>query len=126
MNEKMTYGKALAFVLDNCNGLPEEVVEKLEALREQTSKTHTSTNKPTKAQVENVELANKLYELMLTRADEKHTVSEWMNLDETFGALANQKVSALMRMLEKEGKVAKTSEKRKSYFEAKAVEDEGD
>ena len=119
MNEqKMTYVRALSYVLTNCNDLPEDVVEKLEALREQTSKSHTSTSKPTKAQEENIQLANKLYKLMLVHANEKHTVSEWMNLDETFGALANQKVSALMRILEKEGKIVKTSEKRKSYFEA--------
>lgn len=124
--QKMTYTRALTYVLENCN-LPDDVGEKLEALRAQTSKSHTSASKPTKAQVENVELANQLYELMLMEGG-SHTVSEWIAISgsESMRSLTNQKVSALMRMLEKEGKVAKTSEKRKSYFEAKAVEDEGD
>ena len=113
---KMTYVKALNYVLENCT-LPEDVTERLEALRAQTEKRHTSDGKPTKAQTENTELANQLYELMLAKTG-KRTVSEWMNLDETFGDMSNQKVSALMRILEKAGKVLKTAEKRKSYFEA--------
>lgn len=118
MNEqKMTYAKALAFVLETYTDMPVDVTEKLEALREQTSKSHTSTSKPSKVQAENAELANQLYALMLERTG-KHTISEWMNLNETFGNMSNQKVSALMRMLEKSGKVVKSTEKRKSYFEA--------
>lgn len=128
MNEqKMTYARALSYVLDNCNNLPTDVIEKLEALRTQTEKRHSSDNKPTKKQEENTELANELYELMLMEGGSR-TVSEWIAISgsESMRSLTNQKVSALMRMLEKEGKVVKTSEKRKSYFEARAVEEEGD
>ena len=126
MNEKMTYVRALSYVLDNCNDLPTDVIEKLEALRTQTEKRHSSDSKPTKKQEENTELANQLYELMLMEGG-NHTVSEWIAISssETVRSLTNQKVSALMRILEREGKVAKTSEKRKSYFEARAVEEEG-
>ena len=127
MNEKMTYVRALSYVLDNYNDLPADVVEKLEALHTQTEKRHSSDGKPTKKQEENTELANQLYELMLMEGG-NHTVSEWIAVSnsETVRSLTNQKVSALMRILEREGKVVKTSEKRKSYFEAKAVEEEGD
>lgn len=127
MNEKMTYMRALSYVLDNCNDLPIDVIEKLEALRTQTEKRHSSDNKPTKKQEENTALANQLYELMLIKGG-NHTVSEWIAISgsETVRSLTNQKVSALMRILEREGKVAKTSEKRKSYFEAIEVEEEGD
>ena len=120
MNEKMTYVRALSYVLDNCNDLPTDVIEKLEALRTQTEKRHSSDSKPTKKQEENTELANQLYELML-REGGNHTVSEWIAISgsETVRSLTNQKVSALMRILEREGKVVKTSEKRKSYFEAR-------
>ena len=120
MNEqKMTYVRALSYVLDNYNDLPTDVIEKLEALRTQTEKRHSSDNKPTKKQEENTELANQLYELMLTQGG-SHTVSEWIAISdsETMRSCSNQKVSALMRMLEKSGKVAKSTEKRKSYFEA--------
>lgn len=118
----VSYSQALTYILENVKNLPEPVSEKLEALRTQISK-----KKPTKQQTANVELANELYELMLMEGG-SHTVSEWIAISgsESMRSLTNQKVSALMRMLEKEGKVAKTSEKRKSYFEAKAVEDEGD
>lgn len=127
MNEKMTYMRALSYVLDNCNDLPIDVIEKLEALRARTEKRHSSDSKPTKKQEENTELANQLYELMLMEGG-NHTVSEWIAISgsETVRSLTNQKVSALMRILEREGKVAKTSEKRKSYFEAIEVEEEGD
>ena len=127
MNEKMTYVRALSYVLDNYNDLPADVVEKLEALRTQTEKRHSSDGKPTKKQEENTELANQLYELMLMEGG-NHTVSEWIAVSnsETVRSLTNQKVSALMRILEREGKVVKTSEKRKSYFEARAIEEEGD
>lgn len=127
MNEKMTYMRALSYVLDNCNDLPIDVIEKLEALRTQTEKRHSSDNKPTKKQEENTALANQLYELMLIKGG-NHTVSEWIAISgsETVRSLTNQKVSALMRILEREGKVAKTSEKRKSYFEAIEVEEKGD
>lgn len=120
MNEKMTYARALSYVLDNCNDLPTDVIEKLEALRTQTEKRHSSDSKPTKKQEENTELANQLYELMLMEGG-NHTVSEWIAVSnsETVRSLTNQKVSALMRILEREGKVVKTSEKRKSYFEAR-------
>ena len=124
MNEKMTYARALSYVLDNCNDLPTDVIEKLEALRTQTEKRHSSDSKPTKKQEENTELANQLYELMLMKGG-NHTVSEWIAVSnsKTVRSLTNQKVSALMRILEREGKVVKTSEKRKSYFEAR---EEGD
>ena len=119
---KMTYVRALSYVLENYTNMPEDVTEKLSALREQTEKRH-SDSKPTKAQTENAELANQLYELMLSK-NGKRTVSEWMAQDEMFGNMSNQKVSAIMRILEKSGKVVKSAEKRKSYFEA-VPEDEG-
>ena len=126
MNEKMTYARALSYVLDNCNDLPTDVIEKLEALRTQTEKRHSSDSKPTKKQEENTELANQLYELMLMKGgNHLDSVSEWIAVSnsKTVRSLTNQKVSALMRILEREGKVVKTSEKRKSYFEAR---EEGD
>lgn len=110
----VSYSQALTYILDNVKDLPEPVSEKLEALRTQISK-----KKPTKQQTANVELVNELYEMMLMEGG-NHTISEWIAISgsESMRSLTNQKVSALMRMLEKEGKVAKTSEKRKSYFEA--------
>lgn len=116
-NEKMTYVRALSYVLETYTDMPTDVAEKLEALKAQTEKRHSSSDKPTKAQTENAELANRLYELMLSKTG-KYTVSEWMSFGEPFSEMSNQKVSALMRALEKSGKVLKSAEKRKSYFEA--------
>lgn len=112
---KMTYVNALSYVLEKCE-MPADVREKLDALKEQQVKRNSSdSGKPTKKQAENVALADALFEVM-KRVNKPCTVSEYMAQDETFGAMTNQKVSALMRVLESSGKVVKTTEKRKSYF----------
>lgn len=116
--EKMTYVRALSYVLSNCADLPTEVAEKLEALRAQTEKRNTADNKkPSKTQQANIDLSASLLSLMASTG-ENLTVSDWMAKGEPFASMSNQKVSALMRILENDGKVAKSTEKRKSYFKA--------
>lgn len=114
----VSYSQALTYILENVTDLPEPVREKLEMLHTQITK-----KKPTKKQEANVELANQLYALMLEKTG-RHTVTEWMAFGEPFSEISNQKVSALMRVLEKAGKVVKSAEKRKSYFEAVLVSEE--
>ena len=115
--EKMTYVRALSYVLTNCHDLPTDVVEKLESLRSQTEKRNSADKKPSKVQQENIDLSASLLALMVS-SGESLTVSDWMAKGEPFASMSNQKVSALMRILETDGKVAKTTEKRKSYFKA--------
>ena len=115
--EKMTYVRALSYVLTNCHDLPTDVTEKLESLRSQTEKRNSTDKKPSKVQQANIDLSASLLALMVS-SGESLTVSDWMAKGEQFASMSNQKVSALMRILESDGKVAKTTEKRKSYFKA--------
>ena len=116
MTNKMTYVDALNLVLTGAV-LTDEATEKLEALREQLVKRNSSKNdKPSKKQAENLASAEHLADVM-KQVGKPSTVSEYMAVDpEGLGAMSNQKVSALMRVLESAGRVEKTTEKRKSYF----------
>lgn len=114
MTNKMTYVDALNTVLSGAT-MTEEVAEKLFALRDQLMK-RNSSDKPSKKQAENASLAENLANTM--RAFGKPaTITELMQANpEAFEGMSNQKVSALMRVLENSGRVEKTTEKRKSYF----------
>ena len=112
---KYTYIDALNEVLAN-ETISEQAREKLTALRDQQVKRNASdSGKPSKKQAENLDLAEELLNVM-KRVGKPSTVSEYMKEDEKFASMSNQKVSALMRMLENSGKVVKIPEKRKSYF----------
>lgn len=112
---KYTYIDALNEVLANTT-ISEQAREKLTALRDQQVKRNASdSGKPSKKQAENADLAVELLEVM-KRVNKPSTVSEYMNESEKFGEMNNQKVSAIMRILVKSGKVKKIEEKRKSYF----------
>ena len=114
---KITYIDALNLVL-NGETLTPEAVEKLEALREQLVKRNAAkTDKPSKKQAENAELIVQLTEVMKPITNPA-TVSEIMATDpDGIGRLSNQKISALLKILEKEGKVIRSIDKRKAYFQ---------
>lgn len=112
MANKMTYVDALNIALTA--DLPEEVKEKLTALRDQTAKRNSAENrKPTKAQVANEGL--KAVVLNALTAD-PCTVSELMTRDPELSALSNQKVSALVNALVREGAAVKVPDKRVNRF----------
>lgn len=111
-NSKMTYVAALTYVLTNCE-LPEDVAERLTNLKVQTEKRNSAERKPTKAQLENANLADVVAEV-LTSAAKPMTITEIMAADERLASLSNQKVSAIVRGMG--DRVAKTTDKRKSYF----------
>lgn len=117
MNTKMTYVDALNTVLSG-GEMTEEVAEKLFILRDQLIKRNsTKGDKPTKKQAENAELIIQLTEAMKPITNPA-TVSEIMATDpDGIGRLSNQKISALLKILEKEGKVVRTIDKRKAYFQ---------
>lgn len=118
-SEKMTYVRALSYVLTSCE-MPVEVYDKLCDLRDQTEKRNSAkSGKPTAKQRESADLAETLYAFMCADTG-AHTVSEWMAMGEPFASMSNQKVSALMRALVSDNKVEKTVDKRKSYFKALA------
>lgn len=113
---KMTYVAALTYALENLTDAPADVVEKLTALRDQTTKRNASaTAKPTAKQVENEGVKQTILDLLTERG--KMTVSELMEADATMGAMTNQRVSALVRQLLLAGKVERIEDKRKAYFQ---------
>lgn len=110
---KMTYVAALNYVLTNVADLPADVTERLTALRDQTEKRNSADRKPTKKQTE----AEGLKEIVLEALSaECVTVSELMAKDERLSELSNQKVSALVNALVRDGKAIKVPDGRKSTF----------
>ena len=75
--------------------------------------------KPTKTQEENEVLKGVILD---TLTNEGVTVTDLQAKDETLSGLSNQRVSALLRQLVVEGKVAKVVDKKKSYFSLAVAE----
>ena len=74
-----------------------------------------NSSKMTKTQEENIAIKAILAEVVGTFA-EGATVSEILKSDDRLADFSNQKVSALLRQLVDEGKVVKTTDKKKSIF----------
>lgn len=119
MMEKMTYVMALDAAV-NCVALSPEVREKLAALKTQQEKRNSGEKKPTKTQRENVTLREQVVEVMAA-LDKPMTVTELMAAEGMVDAdgkrFSNQKMTSLLRSLVSEGKVVRTEEKHKAYFE---------
>lgn len=75
--------------------------------------------KPTKTQEENEVLKGVILNAL---TEEGVTVSELQAKDETLSGLSNQRVSALLRQMIADGKVAKVVDKKKSYFSLAVAE----
>lgn len=75
--------------------------------------------KPTKTQEENEVLKGVILD---TLTNEGVTVTDLQAKDETLSGLSNQRVSALLRQLVTDGKVAKVVDKKKSYFSLAVAE----
>lgn len=112
--EKLTYVDALTVAID-CTALPEDVREKLDALRAQQMKRNSADKKPTKTQQANEVLKASLLEILQV-AGKPLTVSEILQMANHPALTSNQKVAALLRLMKDEGSVVRTEEKRKAYF----------
>lgn len=122
MEKKITYAQALNTVLKNENiVLASDVREKLEALLASVSK-KSSERKETTQQVENAEMVERIYQEM----EENRTYSIAELLKELpvvadFNAkheneMSTQRMANLLRTLVENGKVIKTTEKRRVYY----------
>jgi len=113
--EKLTYVVALNTAIATLSADPAmtDVVEKLTALRDAQVKRNSADRKPTKTQQANDLLKDKV--LAVLTADPA-TVTEIMTRDPELTALSNQKVSALINALVRDGKVLKIPDGRKSTF----------
>lgn len=108
--DKMTNIKALTFILDNVDGLPDEVTEKLIKMRESYEKKSTS-RKPTAAQVANVELSERVLDFLTTMES-----VQAKDLVKPLDLSSSQKASSLLNTLVKEGKVFKATVKGNTLF----------
>lgn len=122
MEKKITYAQALNTVLKNKNiVLASDVREKLEALLASVSK-KSSERKETAQQVENAEMVERIYQEM----EENRTYSIAELLKELpvvadFNAkheneMSTQRMANLLRTLVENGKIIKTTEKRRVYY----------
>lgn len=109
---KMTYVAALEYVLTNCADLPDEVSDKLTALRDaQVKRNATKSDKPTKAQVANMGVKDDILSFLSGKSGVRcgEIAAE---LD-----ISSQKCAALLTQLVKDAKVVKfEGEKRVSLF----------
>lgn len=110
---KMTNVKALDFVLTNCE-VPQDVADKLMAMKASFEKKATADRKPTPTQVENQ--GHKEAILSLLADGNQYTVSDLMKQIPALSDLSNQRVSAIVRQLTISGEVVRIEDKRKAYF----------
>lgn len=108
---KMTYAEALrsaiAVVTD------EQVHDRLIDLLTSIEKRNSGERKPTKTQVANEGLKGVVLSALTS---DPCTVSELMTRSDELSALSNQKVSALVNALVREGRVIKVPDGRKTTF----------
>lgn len=75
----------------------------------------SANKKPTKVQEQNVVLKNKIVDVLGT-FENGATASEVLSADDAFAGLSNQKISALLNALVKDGDVVKSTDTKKSIF----------
>ena len=114
-NEKMTYGKAVAYVLENCE-IPAEVKEKLEGLAGSLAKKNGTAKKPTKTQQENEVHKENILNFLRSNPEEGFTCDSIRKAVDSLAEASNQKVSALMTQLVEAKAVEKYADKRRTYF----------
>ena len=115
MTYAMALDTAINFLNDNIQYGDDfaATVEKLEALKAQLAK-RGSSKSPTKNQKANEEIKAVIANV-LTESGEKMTVTEMLR-DERLSGYTNQKISALLRLMIKDGRVDKVIEGKKAYF----------
>lgn len=111
--EKMTNAKALAFILENVDGLPTDVREKIENIHATYAKKSASvSSKPTKAQLEMLENMEKVLDFM-----EANKLYQCKDIVKLADLSSTQRASAIMNKLVAQGTVTKLTEKGNSYFQ---------
>lgn len=122
MEKKITYAQALNTVLNNENiVLASDVREKLEALLASVSK-KSGEKKDTAQQVENATMVERIYQEM--EANRTYSIAELIKelpVVADFNAnhendMSTQRMATLLRTLVEDGRVIKTTEKRRVYY----------
>lgn len=113
MATKMTKKDYFNQILNNYD-LAESERAFIEHEIELLEKKATGNRKPTKTQEANVGIKTDILEGMVE--DERYTVTELIKGNPKIADYSNQKISALLSQLVKDGKVTRTVEKGKTYF----------
>lgn len=111
MTQKDFFNEIITLAKENDRN---DIVEFAEGRIAQLEK-KAGSKKPTKTQAENEGIKDTIRTALGT-VNKGVTVTELQALDNTLGELSNQRVSALLRQMVEAGEVAKTVEKKKSYF----------
>lgn len=113
---KMTNAMALATAIEvlALDAQYDEVVAKLQKMKEQAEKKSSAGKKPTATQTENIGLKEEI--LLFMQEGEQYTITDIMKGCSAVAELSNQRVSALVRQLLLDGKVSREEIKRKAYF----------
>ena len=115
MRTSVTYVSVLNKAIENCPNLTSEEVEKLTSLRDSIAKRNaTKSDKPTKTQRENAEIAEAVAEAMQTGVT--YSIADISALVPALNGASSQKVGPLMTKLAEAGKVTKSIIKGKAYF----------
>lgn len=116
-NKKMTNLVAMETALEivRKNGGSDELIEKLEKIRESFQK-KKEEKKKTGTQVENEKLKESIVFFLTTSEGKKFTATELTKELAALAELSNQRVTSLLTSLVKDGKVERVVEKRKAYF----------
>ena len=122
MEKKITYAQALNTVLNNENiVLASDVREKLEALLASVSK-KSGEKKDTAQQVENATMVERIYQEM--EANRTYSIAELIKelpVVADFNAnyendMSTQRMANLLKTLVEDGRVIKTTEKRRVFY----------
>ena len=118
MTNKITNKTALLYAIKVIGDSNAEVTAKLTKMVEQIDKKNASPKKLTAQQEKNEVLKADIVEFLEENAEDGYTVSDMLKVIPVLEGDSNQHVSALLRALVLDGKVAKYSEKRRTYFKA--------
>lgn len=113
--DKMTNGKALAYVLENCD-LPADVKERISAIKEQTDKKNASKSKQSKELAEkNAQYCDMIMEIL---SDTPMTCTQIISAIPLFKDIpfTTSKVSSLMKILIERGDAKNVRVKGSSCF----------
>lgn len=113
--EKMTNAKALSFVLDNVDGLPNDVTEKLKKMLRQTEK-RSVKRKPTAAQEETLKGVEFVPTVM-----KPNTLYRCKDIVKLADLSSTQRATIIMTRLVEMGIVEKITDKGANYY--KLIED---
>lgn len=113
---KMTNRKALEIAIAAIGDTNGEATAKLSKMIEQLDKKNASPKKLTAQQTKNEGMKSDILDFLSDNPNSGYTVSDLLKLVPALDGDSNQHASALMRALVLDGKVAKYTDKRRTYF----------